>query len=153
MELVSSFVKQNINCGENTIQLLTNIIFLMCEKRSENYELIIEHVELFIFRCVKYKIIYSKELLYLTMIYLYRIDNHNFLTQCSTYILFITCFIMAHKNLEDVPYDNKSFSLLANLTLKNINEVEFEFLKVFDFDVNIGEKEYTLMSNLASKII
>ena len=88
------------------------------------------------------------ETIEIAMLYFHKINVNKFLLQYSTYYIFVVCMIIASKNLEDSSYDNRTFSKLSNLNLQNINHLECEFLKAFDFNITLIRDKNDLMNEV-----
>jgi len=116
--------------------------------RNEIYVNVTNSIEKFINICLKYKVIYGMETIEIAMLYFHKINVNKFLLQYSTYYIFVVCMIIASKNLEDSSYDNRTFSKLSNLNLQNINHLECEFLKAFDFNITLIRDKNDLMNEV-----
>lgn len=138
------------NWGTKTSSMLVELISNMTSIRNEDNSKISANIAIFIQRCIDYKMIYSREVIYLTIIYFLKVYTDKILHKYSSYSIFVICFIIATKMLEDIPYDNQSISQISRIPLSQLNFLELEFLKAVDFDVNISVQEFENMSACTS---
>jgi hypothetical protein len=66
--------------------------------------------------------------------------NYN-ITQYNTHRMVLVAIILAHKYLIDISFENRYWVKLCGgvYSLKLINEIELEFLKILDFNLNIPD--------------
>ncbi|KAJ3109451.1 hypothetical protein HDU97_006696 [Phlyctochytrium planicorne] len=62
--------------------------------------------------------------------------------------MFLSALIVAAKYLQDRNYSNKAWAKISGLTLEEINQNEFEFLSIIDYDLYVSHKTYTTWSTM-----
>ena len=60
----------------------------------------------------------------------------------NRYKFLLTCLMLANKIMDDIPFDNKTFSVCANMSIKYINNLELLIMKDTNFMMTISEDDY-----------
>jgi len=88
----------------------------------------------------------SEECFVLALIYLERLVGGNqglFVNSYNVHRLFLTSVMIAGKYFDDESFDNTYYSRLGGLSLKEINELEREFLLMINFNVHAENELFT----------
>eukprot|EP00003_Mantamonas_plastica_P033393 TRINITY_DN954_c0_g1_i2.p1 TRINITY_DN954_c0_g1~~TRINITY_DN954_c0_g1_i2.p1 ORF type:complete len:343 (+),score=61.36 TRINITY_DN954_c0_g1_i2:68-1030(+) len=77
------------------------------------------------------------------MLYLGRLQSTGVLEikQTNVHKLLLTSVMIAVKYCEDQRYSNKMFSAIGGITLKQVNKLEFAFLQLINFKLDVTDEE------------
>lgn len=77
------------------------------------------------------------------VIYLDKILSKNlYLTEYNVHLLFSVCFLEAIKMNEDKIYSNSVYAKIFGISLRKLNQIEYEFLVIMKFNLHIDEKDF-----------
>ncbi|EGC28342.1 hypothetical protein DICPUDRAFT_93345 [Dictyostelium purpureum] len=102
-------------------------------------------IEGYIARIIKYSPC-SKECFIIILMYIDRlIQKRNFIVNSyNIHRILITCVLVAAKYLDDIFYNNQFYSQVGGVSVKEINTMEIDLLKLLSFDVSARVNEYTV---------
>ena len=93
-------------------------------------------------RIIQYTGIESSSLI-ISLIYLDRIClNDILITEYNIHRLVLTSLIISIKYNEDLIFENKYYSEVAGVSIKEFNSLEREFLTIINFDLYIPDEEF-----------
>ena len=96
----------------------------------------------FIKRLVNYSNVENSTLI-MAVIYLDKILSKKlFLTEYNVHLLFSVCLLEAIKMNEDKIYLNSVYAKIFGISLRKLNQIEYEFLGIMKFNLHIDEKEF-----------
>ena len=96
---------------------------------------------------------YTEQILYLAFHYINELAKNYIITDDIYILLFVTCLMIANKYLEDVPFDNKTYSRLINMNIYVLNELEIEIIKYFDYNLTVSMDQVEKIKNKFINII
>lgn len=70
-----------------------------------------------------------------------RLHQKMIFTQQNIMFFWYICLMVAEKNMNDAPYNNKSFSMIMGIPVEELNAGELEVLKKLNYNVNISIEE------------
>ena len=77
------------------------------------------------------------------VIYLDKILSKNlYLTEYNVHLLFSVCLLEAIKMNEDKIYSNSVYAKIFGISLRKLNQIEYEFLVTMKFNLHIEEKDF-----------
>jgi len=92
----------------------------------------------------------SEECFVLALIYIERWVQENpgvFVNAYNVHRLILTSVMIAHKYLDDESLDNSYYCRVGGLSLKEINELEREFLLMINFNLHVENELFTAWNN------
>lgn len=90
----------------------------------------------------------SDSVLTSALIYIDRITQKGFiLTHMNVHRLFLACVLTSAKFLQDECFKNDYFAKVGGVTLKELNRLEVELLKLISFRLFISEEQYRKISD------
>lgn len=94
----------------------------------------------YIKRIIKYSSIENSTLI-ISLIYIDRLCSQSniTLTLCNIHKILFACCLVAIKYNEDTIYDNKYYSQIAGISLKETNMLEYSCISLMNFDLFIDE--------------
>ena len=99
-------------------------------------------IQRYLHRIFKYTFI-EKSSLIISLIYLDRICKQKiFLTNYNIHKLLIISILLAIKYNEDSIFENKFYAKVFGINLNELNELEYEFINLIDFQFFINELEF-----------
>ncbi|KYQ96827.1 Non-receptor tyrosine kinase spore lysis A [Tieghemostelium lacteum] len=100
-------------------------------------------IEGYIGRIIKYSPC-SKECFITILMYIDRlIQNRHFIVNSyNIHRILITCVLVAAKYLDDIFYNNQFYSQVGGVSVKEINIMELDLLKLLSYDVSIPLRTY-----------
>ena len=99
-------------------------------------------IQRYLHRIFKYTFI-EKSTLIISLIYLDRICKQKiFLTNYNIHKLLIISILSAIKYNEDSIFENKFYAKVFGINLNELNELEYEFINLIDFQLFINELEF-----------
>ncbi|KAF2077618.1 hypothetical protein CYY_001081 [Polysphondylium violaceum] len=145
--------------GENGDWLLRSLVMAINQLLSINDEFpnnyshfLPEHMKLpmitiegYISRIIKYSPC-SKECFIIILMYIDRlIQKRNFIVNSyNIHRILITSVLIAAKYLDDIFYNNQFYSQVGGVTVKEINIMELDFLKLLSFDLSANSVVYSV---------
>ena len=79
----------------------------------------------------------------MAVIYLDKILSKKvYLTEYNVHLLFSICLLEAIKMNEDNIYLNSVYAKIFGISLRKLNQIEYEFLRIMKFDLHVSEKEF-----------
>ena len=147
--------------GSNTIKLIGELLTDICNDKKQNKKdklVLIKYffskkvpnisISDYIQRLSRY-IGDSKETIILTLIYIDRIcELHKINLNCNNiHKLILASFATANKYLEDIHYSMHFFSKVGGVSKKEMINLEYEFLKLIDFNLFVNEELYMKYKN------
>jgi len=103
-------------------------------------------IQKYLHRIFKYTYL-EKSSLIISLIYLDRICKYKiFLTNYNIHKLMVISILMAIKYNEDSIYENKFYAKVFGINLKELNELEFEYIKLINFQFFINDLEFNQYS-------
>jgi hypothetical protein len=87
----------------------------------------------------------SHSVILLSLLYIYRMKINNPAIQGhpgSEFRTFTVALMLANKFLDDNTYTNKTWSEVTNISVREINIMEIEFLDSLNFSLYVSEKQY-----------
>jgi hypothetical protein len=93
----------------------------------------------------------SVECFVIALVYIRRISLYHglaFINRRTIHRLFITSVVLAAKFLDDTFYNNKFYARVGGLSVKELNELELEFLFRLKFDCNVDDEEFREFSHI-----
>lgn len=102
------------------------------------------NIRTYIYRIIDSELM-SLESVIVSLIYLKKIIHNtpnDFFNQYTVHRLFLTSILLGSKYLDDELYNNREFSILGGIDIKNMNSMELEFLYRIGFELYIKPSEY-----------
>lgn len=140
----------------NTVELISDLLKNICEENKKkkiqksisikfftNKNIPSITIKDYLIRLTNYSKI-NESTIILVLIYIDRITklNHFSLTYNNIHKLILAAFILAIKYNEDIYYSMSIYSKIGGVTISELNRLEFEYIKLIQFDLFIEQKLY-----------
>jgi hypothetical protein len=98
----------------------------------------------YLYRITKYMYI-EKSTLICSLIYFDKIIKENiFLNEYNVHKILLICVILSIKYNEDDIFSNKYYAQISGMSLKELNQLEYEAFKILKFQFYINEEEFKI---------
>ena len=138
---IAKIINNLINLNEENDEYIIKVMEQSYLKFHSNYLPNIS-LEDYIIKIKKYSQIDDATLIS-ALIYIDRIIKKGlFISQYNIYRLLLVCVYLSYKLLEDKRYKIDYFANIGGVTKEELYNLEYEFVTLIDFNLNIDEKEY-----------
>jgi hypothetical protein len=145
-QIPSAIISAVINSIQNIITNSNNI-----DKNTAFYSDIIPTISLndYLNRIIKYTEIEKKTLI-IALIYIdkYSLSRNETISIHIIHKILFAAVLLSIKYNEDLVYTNEYYSLIAGIPLKEMNQIEYEFLNQINFNLFINEDLYNTYNKL-----
>jgi hypothetical protein len=150
---IAKIINNLINFNEEDDEYIIKVMEQSNLKFHSNYLPNIS-LEDYITRIKKYSQIDDATLIS-ALIYIDRLIKKGiFISQYNIYRIFLACVFISNKLLEDKRYKINEFSIIGGVSKEELFNLEYEFVTLIDFNLNIDEKEfYKYQDYLNNKIL